>query len=225
MLEALARLNSELAELKAREQPSKQRIRTLEDEAISLSAEVGKLKDRLKLAGEVLPGGEVAFLKRFLPLEVKRSKRYQYPVAVVLIGLDKLEERMAQAGSPEFQRAAIRSETMAGIHKIIRDIDLAVPFSDDKYLVLLPHTPRDGAITVASRLQAQLSKMDAFEGGTASVGVSCYEPRYWNKAHVSFGGLMREATTALLRAQTASGDTVEAAPMPGKPKRDRISIG
>ena len=25
-----------------------------------------------------------------------------------------------------------------------------VPFADDKYLVLLPHTPRDGAMTVAS---------------------------------------------------------------------------
>src|SRR5205814_533831 len=100
----------------------------------------------------LVPGGEVAFLKRFLPLEVKRSKRYQYPVAVVLIGLDKLEERMAQAASAEFQRAAIRAEAMVGIHKVVRDIDLAIPFSDDKYLVLLPHTPRDGAITVASRL-------------------------------------------------------------------------
>ena len=225
LLEAVARLNGEIAELKSREQPSKQRIRALEDEAIALSAEIGKLKDHLKAAGDVVPGGEVAFLKRFLPLEVKRSKRYQYPVAVVLIGIDKLDERMETSASPEFQRAAIRAEAMQGIHKVVRDIDLAVPFSDDKYLVRLPHTPRDGAITVASRIQAELSGMDAFEGGTASVGVSCYEPRYWTKAHVSFGGLMREATTALLRAQTAGGDTVEAAPLPGKPKRDRISIG
>jgi PleD family two-component response regulator len=225
LLEALARLNNELAELKAREAPVKQRLRSLEDEAVGLHAELGKLKDKLSSAGKVMPGGEVAFLKRFLPLEVKRSRRYQYPIAVVLVGLDAMEQRMAASSSPEFQRAAIRSEAMAGIFKVIRDIDLAVPFADDKYLVLLPHTPRDGAMTVASRLQAQLSKMDAFDGGTASAGVASYEPKYWHKEHVSFGGLMRDATAALLKAQGNGGGYVEATPMPDKPKRDRISIG
>ena len=225
LLEAIARLNGEVAEFRAREQPVKLRIRALEDEAIALTALVGKLKDQLKSSSKMLPGGEVAFLKRFLPLEVKRSKRYQYPVAVVLVGLDEMEKRLVESSSPEFQRAAIRSEAMAGIFKVVRDIDLAVPFADDKYLVLLPHTPRDGAMTVASRLQAQLSKMDAFDGGTASAGVATYEPKYWKKEHVSFGGLMRDATGALLKAQANGGGYVEAAPMPEKPRRDRISIG
>ncbi len=225
LLEAIARLNAEVAEARAREQPMKQRIRSLEDEAIALHAQVGKLTDQLKQGIKAVPGGEVAFLKRFLPLEVKRSKRYQYPVAVVLIGLDQMEKRMLESSSPEFQRAAIRSEAMAGIYKVVRDIDLAVPFADDKYLVLLPHTPRDGAMIVASRLQVQLSKMDAFDGGTASAGLATYEPKYWKKEHVSFGGLMRDATGALLKAQGNGGGYVEAAPMPEKKKRDRISIG
>lgn len=225
LLEATTRLNGQVSELKGREEPMKKRIQALEDEAVSLSAEVGKLKDQLKRGGGVSAETEVGFLKRFLPLEVKRSRRYQYPVAVVLVGLDRMQERLAATGSPEFQRAAIRAEAIAGIHKVIRDIDLTVPFTDDKYLVLLPHTPRDGAMTVASRLQAQLSKMDAFDGGTASAGVASYEPKYWTKEHVSFGGLMREATAALMKAQANGGGYVEAAPMPDKPKRDRISIG
>ncbi|MBS1148967.1 MAG: response regulator/GGDEF protein, partial [Myxococcaceae bacterium] len=161
LLEATSRLNAQVAELKGREEPLKQRLQALE-------AEVKRLKDQLKQGGGASAGSEIGFLKRFLPLEVKRSRRYQYPVAVVLIGLDHLAERLAAAGSPEFQRAAIRSEAIAGIYKVIRDIDLTVPFADDKYLVLLPHTPRDGAMTVASRLQAELSKMAAFDGGTAS---------------------------------------------------------
>lgn len=227
LLEAANRLNAQVGELKAREELMKRRIQGLEDEAVALSAEVGKLKDELKRAAQqpAQPGSEVGFLKRFLPLEVKRSRRYQYPVAVVLVGLDKMGERLAVAESPEFQRAAIRSEAIAGIHKVIRDIDLSVPFADDKYLVLLPHTPRDGAMIVATRLQAQLSKMDAFDGGTASAGLASYEPKYWTKEHVSFGGLMRDATAALLKAQSSGGGVVEAAPMPGKPRRDRISIG
>jgi PleD family two-component response regulator len=223
LLEDGRRLNLELAELKGRELPVKQRISALEDEAISLSAQVGKLKDQLKSAGA--PGGEVAFLKRFLPLEVKRSRRYQYPVSVVLVGLDKMEQRLLESSSPEFQRATIRSEAMAGIFKVVRDIDLAVPFSDDKYLILLPHTPREGALVVASRLLAQLTTIAAFDGGSASAGVSAYEPRFWTKEHVSFGGLMREATTALLKAQADGGGRVEAVAIADRPKRDRISIG
>ena len=223
LLESTARLATQVAELKGREEPMKERIASLEDEAVALSAEVGKLKDQLKKVPAM--ASEVGFLKRFLPLEVKRSRRYQYPVAVVLVGLDQLEPRLAAVDAPEFQRAAIRSEAIAGIHRVIRDIDLTVPFADDKYLVLLPHTPRDGAMTVASRLQAELSKMAAFDGGTASAGVASYEPKYWTKEHVSFGGLMREATAALLKAQGNGGGYVEAAPMVDKPKRDRISIG
>ncbi len=226
LLEATGRLNAQVAELKGREAPMKQRIQALEDEAVALHAELGKARDQRKQpAAPAGSGGEVGFLKRFLPLEVKRSRRYQYPVAVVLVGLDQMEQRLQGTESPEFQRAAIRSEAIAGIHKVIRDIDLSVPFADDKYLVLLPHTPRDGALTVASRLQAQLSKMDAFDGGTASAGVASYEPKYWTKEHVSFGGLMRDATAALLKAQGSGGGCVEAAPMPSRPKRDRISIG
>lgn len=223
LLEATSRLQGELGEVKNREAPMKQRIRALEDEAVALHAEVGKLKDQLSKGG--LPGGEVGFLKRFLPLEVKRSRRYQYPIAVVLVGLDALEQKLAASGAPEFQRAAIRSEALAGIHKVIRDIDLSVPYADDKYLVLLPHTPRDGAMVVASRLQAELSKLPSFDGGTASAGLAAYEPKYWTKEHVSFGGLMREASAALLKAQGNGGGYVEAAPNPEKPKRDRISIG
>lgn len=222
LLEATSRLQGELAEAKGREAPMKARIKALEEEAVALSAEVGKLKDQ---AQKGPPGSEVGFLKRFLPLEVKRSRRYQYPIAVVLIGLDALEQKLSATGSPEFQRAQIRAEAMAGIHKVIRDIDLTVPFADDKYLVLLPHTPREGAMTVASRLQAELSKLPSFDGGTASAGLASYEPKYWTKEHVSFGGLMREATSALKKAQGNGGGYVEAAPMPDKPKRDRISIG
>ncbi len=224
LLEVPHRLTAQVAELKGREEPMKSRIQTLEAEALALHAEVGKLKDLLR-QGRGASGGEVGFLKRFLPLEVKRSRRYQYPVAVVLVGLDNLPERLAGSDSPENQGAMIRAAAVLAIHKAIRDIDLTVPFGDDRYLVLLPHTPREGAMTVASRLQAELSKLEVFDGGTASAGVASYEPKSWTKEHVSFGGLMREATAALLTAQRNGGGYVQAGAKPDKPKRDRISIG
>ena len=213
LLDATRRLSAEVAELKAREEPLRKRIKLLEATAVALQAEV------VKLRSQAAPGGEVAFLKQFLPLEVKRSRRYQYPIAVVLVGLDQLQQKLTESDAPEFQRAAISAEAIAGIYTVIRDIDLTIPFADDKYLVLLPHTPREGAMTVASRLQKKLSKMDAFDGGTASAGLACYEPKSWAKEHVSFGGLMRDATAALIKAQAGGGGKVVAAELDEKPKK------
>jgi len=60
------------------------------------------------------------------PVAIRRNVGFHVFNVRLLIGLDKLEERMAQAASAEFQRAAIRAEAMVGIHKVVRDIDLAL---------------------------------------------------------------------------------------------------
>lgn len=166
-----------------------------------------------------------AFFRKYLLLEVKRSKRYKYPVALLLVALDRLEERMKQEASPEFQRAAVRAEVLQALSELTRDIDLLMPFAGDKYLVFLPHTPRAGCMTVAKRVVAKLKRLDAFVGGTASVGVASYDPKLEPKAQVSFGALVREATAALKKAQTEGGDRVVAPESQPLPRRSRISMG
>ena len=160
-------------------------------------------------------------------LEVKRSKRYQYPVAVLLVSLDKLSESLGES-APEFQHAAIRSEAMEGLSVLLRDIDVAMPFAEDKYLLFLPHTPLKGCTVVAGRVVERLSKLDSFQGGTVSVGVASFDPLSHPMEQVSFGGLVREATEALKKAQAAGGNRFHAPalpPPPPKKKRDRISMG
>jgi GGDEF domain-containing protein len=99
-----------------------------------------------------------------------------------------------------------------------------VPFGDDRLLVFLPHTPRDGAATVASRLVARLSKLRTFDGGTASIGHATYDPKLSGKVPVGFGSLMREASLNLRLAQEAGGDRIETTPLATAPKRDRLSL-
>lgn len=166
-----------------------------------------------------------AFFKKYLLLEVKRSKRYKYPVALLLVALDRLGDFLKDEASPEFQRAAIRAEVMQVLSELTRDIDLLMPFAEDKYLVFLPHTPRNGCVTVSKRVVSRLRKVDAFHGGTASVGVASYDPKVDPKASVSFGALVREATLALKKAQAAGGDRVEAPEPVAPPRRSRISMG
>lgn len=210
------------------------KLRELRLRIVQLASAVEKLKARPPPSPAPKPKGpgvntaDETFFKKYMLLEVKRSKRYAYPVALLLVSLDQLAEHLAKESSPEFQRAAIRSEAMAAISELVRDIDVAMPFAEDKYLLFLPHTPREGARIVAGRVVKRLAAIGAFPGGTASVGVASFDPAVDPKAAVSFGVLVREASQALKRAQEGGGNRVDApdGPVaPPKPKRSRISLG
>jgi PleD family two-component response regulator len=168
---------------------------------------------------------DLNFFKKFLGMEIKRSKRYQYPLAFLMVALDALEVRLLKTSGSEGAKAAVKAECLGAVGQLLRDIDLCVPFADDRLLVFLPHTPRSGAMTVASRLVARLTKLKTFEGGTASVGMATFDPGSTAKGSpVGFGSLMREASLNLRLAQESGGNRVEATPGPQLSKRDRISI-
>lgn len=168
---------------------------------------------------------DLSFFKKFLGMEVKRSKRYQYPLAFLMVALDELELRMLKLKDAETTKGAIRAEALQVVGGMLRDIDLCVPFADDRLLVFLPHTPREGAATVATRIVARMAKLLTYEGGTASVGLATYDPKITPKTTaVGFGSLMREASLNLRLAQEAGGNRVETTPAAMAPKRDRVSI-
>ncbi|WIG98799.1 diguanylate cyclase [Myxococcus sp. SDU36] len=155
------------------------------------------------------------FLKRLMLMEVKRSRRYRYPIAVLLVDIDKFAEKAAPL-APAARKLAL-AEALGLLVSGVRDIDVAVPLSDSRFVVFLPHTPRSGALVVGQRLRELIKSLTAFEGASASVGVAVSEPPPGRGpvagalAQVSFGSLLKEAGEALRRAQAAGGDWVEAA--------------
>lgn len=162
---------------------------------------------------------EFEFFKRVLLMEVKRSRRYRYPVAFLLVAIDRFAERVAPLNHAE--RTAAVAEALGAVTRCTRDIDLALPFGDERFLVFLPHTPRSGALVVAGRLRDHLATLKTLPEATASVGVATFEPGVDAKSQVSFGSLMKDATEALKKAQAAGGNAVEAGE---KKSRDRISL-
>ncbi len=155
------------------------------------------------------------FLKRLMLMEVKRSRRYRYPIAVLLVDLDRFTEKAASL-APAARKLAL-AEALGLLVSGVRDIDVAVPFADSRFVVFLPHTPRSGALVVGQRLRELIKSLKAFDGASASVGVAVSEPPPGRGpvagalAQVSFGSLLKEAGEALRRAQAAGGDWVEAA--------------
>ncbi len=92
------------------------------------------------------------FLKKLLFVEVKRSRRYGFPLSLALVSVDGWERLAPALGARG--RIALLAEVLGVTSGALRDIDIAVPFSEERLVVLMPHTKDDGALRVARRLCA-----------------------------------------------------------------------
>ncbi len=161
-----------------------------------------------KLGLDGLGSADFDFLKRLLLMEVKRSRRYRYPIALLLLELDHLAERTAHLGPS--QRTTLLAEMLGLISGGVRDIDVIVPTTEGKFVAFLPHTPKVGALVVAERLRQRLKTLSRLPNMSVSMGLSVFEPSpVRGQTQVSFGNLMKDATEALRLAQAAGGDRVE----------------
>jgi diguanylate cyclase (GGDEF)-like protein len=188
---AVASLFRALARLRA----EGQRVRTLERE----------LADR--------PAGlqDYEFFKKLLLVEVKRSRRYHYPVSLALLAVDGWKERAATLD--EQRRSTLLGDMLALVAGAVRDIDLPLLYDGERLLVFMPHTDALGARTVAQRLVRRARTHPA--GITASVGVATFD----GDGTMSFSTLVRGAAEALLEAQGRGGDQAEQGT--GRPPRER----
>lgn len=191
------------------------RLRDLRERLDRLEGDV-----RSRVERRVVQSSDFDLFKQLLLMEVKRSRRYQYPVAFLLVGIDELAERTA--GLDVERRVAVGASVLKLISTTVRDVDFTVPSSEGRFLVFLTHTPPEGAITAATRIRERVARLDVKPKLTASVGVACYVPGS-SSERISFGLLMRDAVANLERAQKAGGDRVEAGTR--APKRGRTGTG
>jgi two-component system cell cycle response regulator len=151
------------------------------------------------------------FFKKLLLVEVKRSRRYHYPVSLALLAVDGWKERAATLD--EKTRSAMLGEMLALVVGGVRDIDLPLLYDGERLLVFMPHTDALGARTVAQRLVRRARSHPA--GITASVGVSTFD----GEGTMSFSTLVRGAADALVEAQGRGGDQAEQGTGRARPER------
>jgi diguanylate cyclase (GGDEF)-like protein len=170
-------------------------------------------------ARPLTPSGDhdLGFLKRLIFVEVKRSKRYGIPLSLALVSVDGWEVLAAQVGPRA--RAALLAELTGLVSGAVRDIDIAVPFSEERLVVLMPHTPSAGGLHVARRVCNRVRERATAIPITVSVGVASHE----GQGTVSFGSLVKRAAEAMASARAGGGDRAVSAEPPKR--RDRISIG
>jgi diguanylate cyclase (GGDEF)-like protein len=146
-----------------------------------------------------------AHFKEVLFVEVKRARRYGFPLALALVGFDPISGRM----DPELQTQLMGGLALA-IRRSLRDTDYPVQHSADRVLLLMPHTDLAGSLIVARRICERVARATLQAGETVlhptiSVGVAAGEPG----REYGFSDLVRQAQDGLTQAMARGGNRVE----------------
>ncbi len=160
--------------------------------------------------------------RTLLVREVKRSRRFRYPVSLVVVALDGFGD----AADPEevARLGELSDAVLERLVSALREVDLVAPYRLASWVAFLPHTPVTGAQEVAARLQEALSGLgETFI--TASVGVATHDPLR-TSGPLSFGALVDSAEEALEQARLEGGNRIVVAGAGGDARRlkSRISI-
>lgn len=146
-----------------------------------------------------------AHFKEVLFIEVKRARRYGFPLSIALLTFDPLKVEMT---------AELRSQLMAGlalaIRRSLRDTDYPVQYSADRVMLLMPHTDLPGALVVSRRIVERVGKASLTVGKqlinpTISIGVAATPAG----KEVGFGELARQANESLNTALSGGGNRAE----------------
>ncbi len=158
------------------------------------------IKARLDALAEPEPGALQPFelFQRVLELELKRSKRYDYPVAVALFSVE-----IDPPEPPPGMRGILRARAGNALIQSIRDIDMATEIDQERFFVLLPYTTLAGAAQVARRIINAVTGLPPVTaaGRTIPPKIVGSVAGVLSGQATSFARLMRDATQALEQAR------------------------
>jgi two-component system, cell cycle response regulator len=140
-----------------------------------------------------------------LKTEVERSRRYGYPLSLVILDLDHFKAVNDRYGHPGGDAVL---KTFAGIARgAVRESDAVYRYGGEEFAVLLPHTPLEGAQIAARRLVSHTAgasfPVAADLKMTVSAGVACFQGKPQGAAD-----LIAAADAALYEAKRAGRNRI-----------------
>src|SRR5262249_31319744 len=163
---------------------------------------------------------DLASFKELLVREVRRSRRYRYPVAFVVVAYDAFALGMPALETTDIE--VLLGRARKALVSCLREQDLVSSFHPGSWVAFLPHTPAEGAV-VAERMRGRLTGLDR-TFLTASAGLAVHAASEGRE--LSFGALFREATDALAAARGEGGGRtmLGSSATPAQRKRSRILL-
>jgi diguanylate cyclase (GGDEF)-like protein/PAS domain S-box-containing protein len=174
-------------------------IAQLEERVRERTAEL----ERLSMTDPLTGIANRRFFDQYLEAEWNRAVRTRQPLSLVLVDIDFLKELNDSRGHSEADEA-IKSVATCLQGMVKRSTDLAARIGGDEFVLILPDTTHEGAMTIAQRTQAMMEQLridhprsSVSHRLTVSQGVATAMPHSkgtWNR-------LLLEADRALYRAK------------------------
>jgi diguanylate cyclase (GGDEF)-like protein len=164
---------------------------------ISLAAQLTEANEKLRALSETDPLTQVCNRRHFLDVaerQLSLARRHGFPTSVLLVDLDHFKRINDQFGHLAGDQALV--ETSQVITGELRDSDTLARFGGEEFIVLLPHTAREGALMVAERMMAAVAG-HAFRHGDQTLQIT-----------LSIGGVTCETSETSLERLTSRADTL-----------------
>jgi len=132
--------------------------------------------------------------------EVERARRYQFPIACLMIDVDGFKTLNDQHGHAAGDY--VLQQIAAMMKNTNRVVDILVRYGGDEFFIILPQTDQGGAFTVAERLRALVLESRLFHEHpdlrvTLSIGLAAFSAGRIGKAE----DLLKGSDAALYRAK------------------------
>jgi PleD family two-component response regulator len=179
------------------------RVAFLEEENIGL---------RRSLGADLYLDAETQFyrfdiFKHIILMEIKKAKRYGHVVSLLLLTFDRYREMMGWL-DPDRQRDLFDMLKKTVVNNI-GDIDIPLLFSEDKILVVMPHTDLKSAAVVADRIRDRVGGLKP-PGSLAKLVLSSSAAVASTQGDpdAGFGTMIQNAVRGLKEADLKGGDVV-----------------
>lgn len=151
-----------------------------------------------------------------LPREIKRARRYNNPLSILLFDLDHFKKINDTYGHQSGD--SVLQQVVATSQQLIRDdIDWLARYGGEEFLVVMPLTSRAGGIRVAERLRQAIANISFTGAGeqvsiTASFGITGIDS--WEGIDtISHETLLQSADTFLYSAKKGGRNQVVSDPV------------
>jgi len=147
--------------------------------------------------------GNRRFLMDRLTQETDRASRHSTPYVLGILDVDHFKSINDRFGHDEGDKALCA--IARAIESALREYDVCGRWGGEEFLILLPQTSMDCALTVAHRVLKSIKQVDLHHAGTgvsASLGLAIYS------TNERYGETLNRADAALLQAKSSGRDMV-----------------
>jgi diguanylate cyclase (GGDEF)-like protein len=114
--------------------------------------------DRRAFFDDQTPTYNFRYMLRAFRREITRARRYKRPLSIAVVIVDGLLDMLNQHGVLALESALLQTSE-ALIRSCRQDVDMVGRYGDDRFLLILPETPGDGAMVLAERIRKKVSGM------------------------------------------------------------------